>query len=56
MIKSLIVFLINPGFKICEFFNVKNDNKTILRTFINLTWYSHWGAWVTLIYVTRYPI
>ena len=56
MLKTLLIWLINPGYKICQFFHVTNDHKTIMRAFINLTWYSHWGAWIALLYVINNPI
>ena len=31
----------NPGNTICDFLNIKNDHKFILRLFINLVYYGH---------------
>ena len=43
--------LYNPGNTICDFLEIKNDHKFILRLFINLVYYGHLLGAITLFIV-----
>lgn len=43
--------LYNPGNVLCDFLNIKDDHKFILRVFVNLTYYGHILAALALFYV-----
>ena len=43
--------LYNPGNVLCNYLNLKDDHKFILRVFVNLTYYGHILAGLALFYV-----
>jgi len=43
--------LYNPGNVLCDFLKIKDDDKFILRVFVNLTYYGHILAAISLFYV-----
>jgi hypothetical protein len=45
--------LYNPGNVVCDYLNVKDDHKFILRIFVNLTYYGHiFGA--LALYISKH--
>lgn len=44
--------LYNPGNVLCNYLNLKDDHKFILRVFTNLTYYGHFIAAIAL-YIVR---
>ena len=43
----------NPGNVVCNYLDIHNDHRFILRVFVNLTYYGHLAVGLALLY-TRY--
>ena len=46
--------LYNPGNVICDYLNIHNDHRFILRVFVNLTYYGHLVVGLALLYIKIY--
>ena len=42
--------LYNPGNVVCNYLNIHNDHRFILRLFVNLTYYGHIAVGLVLLY------
>jgi len=42
--------LYNPGNVVCDYLNIHNDHRFILRVFVNLTYYGHLVVGLALLY------
>lgn len=53
--KSILVWLFNPGDKLCDVFNIRDEHRFIARTFVNIHWYGHFAVWLAIIYARQFP-
>jgi hypothetical protein len=51
----MLMWLVNPGDKACDVFNIKGEHRFIARLFINIHWYGHFAVWFALLYAEHFP-
>lgn len=51
----MIMWLVNPGDKICDIFKIKDEHRFIARLFVNMHWYGHFAVWFALTYAETFP-
>ena len=51
----MLMWLMNPGDKICDAVNIRDEHRFIARLFVNMHWYGHFAVWFALIYAEKFP-
>lgn len=51
----MLMWLFNPGDKVCDHFNIRDDLRIVTRLFINMHWYGHHAVWAAIWYARQFP-
>jgi len=51
----MVMWLFNPGDKVCDHFNIRDDHRIVTRLFINMHWYGHHAVWAAIWYARQFP-
>ncbi len=51
----MLMWLVNLGNKVCDYFHISGQHRFITRLFVNMHWYGHFAVWFALLYAEAFP-